>query len=148
MDNFDEKLNKLLGDPEALARVAELARSFGGGQKAAETPPEAPSAHQPETHGGRYEPEVEAETGVGFGGGSERFDPRILGALGSLDPKMLTGVAGLLGDLTSKDDRRAQLLTALRPYVRQGRQEKMDRAVSLLQLSKVAKRALGMFGGS
>jgi hypothetical protein len=131
MDNFDEKLNKILGDPEALARVAELARGFGGGQR--ETPPEAPSAPSgfrteapPDSHG--------------------NIDPGILGALGNLDPKTLTGIAGLLGDLTSKDDRRTQLLTALRPYVRQGRQEKMDRAVQLVQLSKVAKRALGMFG--
>ena len=130
MDNFDEKLNKLLADPEALARVAELARGFQGAQGAAggaETPPPAQDAAPPP-------------------GGN--VDPGILGALGNLDPKTLGSIAGLLGDLTAKDDRRAQLLGALRPYVRKGRQEKMDRAVQLLQLSKAARRALGMFGGS
>ena len=134
MDNFDEKLNKLLSDPEALARVAELARGFGVGQKTAETPDEAAPT-----------PQASERAGNDTGGS---IDPGILGALGSLDPKTLSGMAGLLGDLTSKDDRRAQLLTALRPYVRTGRQEKMDRAVQLLQLSKAARRALGMFGGA
>jgi hypothetical protein len=134
MDNFDEKLNKILSDPEALARVAELARGFGVGQKPTEVPNDAAPAQQA------------SERSEGDTAGS--LDPGILGALGNLDPKTLSSVAGLLGDLTSKDDRRAQLLTALRPYVRSGRQEKMDRAVQLLQLSKVARRALGMFGGA
>ncbi|MDR0325264.1 MAG: hypothetical protein LBI19_04110 [Oscillospiraceae bacterium] len=124
MDNFDEKLNMLLQNPEALAQVAELARGFQSGQKAAE-PQSSPSPLP--------------------GGG---IDPGILGALSGLDPKMLGNIAGILGDLTSKDDRRSQLLEAMRPYVRKGRQEKMDRAVQLLQLSKVARKALGMFGGS
>lgn len=123
MDSFDEKLNKLLQNPEALAQVAALAQGFGAGQKSQAEPAQTPPA-----------------------GGT--IDPGILGALGSLDPKMLTGIAGLLGDLTATDDRRTQLLTALRPYVRKTRQDKMDRAVQLLQLSKVARRALGMFGGS
>ncbi|MCL1806649.1 MAG: hypothetical protein FWG31_02985 [Oscillospiraceae bacterium] len=126
MDNFDEKLNKLLQDPEALARVAELAKGFQQQRDAAPSgaPGPAPAAS---------------------GGG---VDPGILGALSGLDPKTLSGIAGLLGDLTAKDDRRSQLLSALRPYVRTQRQEKMDRAVQLIQLSKVARRALGMFGGS
>jgi hypothetical protein len=124
MDNFDEKLNQLLQNPEALAQVAALAKGMGGGQGAAAAP-QAPSAP-----------------------GAPNLDPGILGALSGLDPKMLGSIAGLLGDLTAQDDRRAQLLAALRPYVRRQRQEKMDRAVQLLQLSKAAKRALGMFGGS
>ena len=126
MDNFDEKLNKLLQNPEALAQVAELARGMQGQRDAAS--------------GG-------AQNG-GTPPAGDGFDPGLLGALSSLDPKMLNGIAGLLGDLTAKDDRRTMLLTALRPYVRKSRQEKMDRAVQLLQLSKVARRALGMFGGS
>lgn len=121
MDNFDEKLNRLLQNPEALAQVAQLAQGIKSSQKEAE-----PSESSPLASGG--------------------VDPGLLGALSSLDPKMLSGIAGLLGDLTAKDDRRALLLAALRPYVRKSRQDKMDRAVQLLQLSKVARRALGMFG--
>ncbi|MDR1668863.1 MAG: hypothetical protein LBR76_02765 [Oscillospiraceae bacterium] len=122
MDSFDERLNKLLQNPEALAQVAQLAKGLQSAQQTAE-PASPPS-----------------------GGGGGLLDPGLLGALSSLDPKMLSGIAGLLGDLTAKDDRRAVLLAALRPYVRKSRQEKMDRAVQLLQLSKVARRALGMFG--
>ncbi|MCL2003495.1 MAG: hypothetical protein FWG72_05770 [Oscillospiraceae bacterium] len=122
MDNFDEKLSQILQNPEALAQVAELAKGLQGGQGS--TAEASPSA---------------------AGGG---LDPGLLGALSGLDPKMLGHISGLLGDLTAKDDRRAQLLAALRPYVRKSRQEKMDRAVQLLQLSKAARRALGMFGGS
>ena len=130
MDNFDEKLNKLLQDPEALARVAELARGMQTGQR------------DVGSGGGRGGQDGDKNPS---GGG---LDPGLLGALGSLDPKMLGNIAGILGDLTTTDDRRTQLLEALRPYVRKARQEKMDRAVQLLQLSKVARRALGMFGGS
>ena len=129
MDNFDEKLNKLLQNPEALAQVAELARGMQGQRDAAS--------------GGARGAQDGGTPPAGDG-----FDPGLLGALSSLDPKMLNGIAGLLGDLTAQDDRRTVLLTALRPYVRKSRQEKMDRAVQLLQLSKVARRALGMFGGS
>jgi hypothetical protein len=125
MDNFDTKLNQLLQNPEALAQVAELARGMQGAR--------APAA------------ETDPPQASGAGGG---VDPGLLGALSGLDPKMLGSIAGLLGDLTAKDDRRAQLLAALRPYVRKQRQDKMDRAVQLLQLSKAARRALGMFGGS
>ncbi|MDR1693343.1 MAG: hypothetical protein LBR72_08300 [Oscillospiraceae bacterium] len=120
MDGFDEKLNKLLQNPEALAQVAQLARGLQAGRAQQAPAPEPQPSGAP--------------------------DLGILGALGDLDPKTLSGIAGLLGDLTAKDDRRAVLLAALRPYVRKSRQEKMDRAVQLLQLSKVARRALGMFG--
>ena len=131
MDNFDEKLNKLLQNPEALAQVAQLARGMGVGAQADGDNPQR-TASAPD----------------GGEGQRQTLDPSLLGALSSLDPKMLGNIAGLLGDLTAKDDRRAQLLAALRPYVRKGRQEKMDRAVQLLQLSKVARRAFGLFGGT
>jgi hypothetical protein len=126
MDNFDEKLNQLLQNPEALAQVAQLARGMQGAQA---------------------QPEARADAAAPPAGGAVP-DPGLLGALSGLDPKMMGQIAGLLGDLSAKDDRRAQLLTAMRPYVRKQRQDKMDRAVQLLQLSKAARRALGMFGGS
>jgi hypothetical protein len=128
MDNFDEKLNQLLQNPEALAQVAELAKGMGQRAQGDPGPNGARSAQD--------------------GDSGSAPDPGLLGALSGLDPKMMGHIAGLLGDLTAKDDRRAQLLSALRPYVRKSRQDKMDRAVQLLQLSKAARRALGMFGGS
>ena len=126
MDNFDEKLKHLLQNPEALAQVAQLAKGLGYAQNNSEPAAGLPVDGAAEDRGG--------------------IDSNILGALGGLDAKTLSRVAGLLGGMNAGDDRRLQLLSALRPYVRRGRQDKMDRAIQLIQLSKVAKNAMGLFG--
>lgn len=133
MDGFDEKLQKLLNDPQALARVAQLAQGLQS--------PQSESVAEVET-----EPAAPPAVGSGAPGGLES-----LGGLGELlsglDPKLLGGIMELAGEFGKKDDRRIALLNALRPYVRAERSAKMDRAAELVQLARVIRRGLGLLGG-
>ena len=54
--------------------------------------------------------------------------------------------AGLKGAETEPGRERA-LLAAMRPYLSEGRREKMDRAVKLARMAKLAQRVLGEMGG-
>lgn len=100
MDGWEEQLGSILGDPQQMSRIADLARSLmGGGEPAAETP-------QPPT------PE--------------------LGKLASL----------LSGPAESGRDTRA-LLEAMKPWLSEKRRAKLDRAMKLSRLAKLAGFALG-----
>jgi uncharacterized protein (DUF2384 family) len=67
--------------------------------------------------------------------------------LGQLDPRLLQLGMRLLSAYHDQDDQKAALLTALRPFVRQERYAKMDRAVRLARLSRVLRVALDAFRG-
>ena len=66
--------------------------------------------------------------------------------LGGLDPNMLSAAAGLLGQFNSgDDDRRVALLTALRPFVREQRYGKLDKAIQIARLSRLIRSGLDLF---
>ena len=68
------------------------------------------------------------------------------GGLGSLDPKMLSAAASLIGQFNSgEDDRRVALLTALRPFVKERRYAKLDRAIQIAKLSRLIRSGLELF---
>ena len=48
---------------------------------------------------------------------------------------------------SSASDEKADVLRALRPYLRTERQEAIDRAVELARLAKIARLALSEFSG-
>ena len=124
MDGFEEKLNRILSDPAALEKVASIAKGMG--------------AHT-ERSGSEDAVHEAADGGLGA----------LLGGLGGngLDPRLMSGIIELMGEYSREDDRRAALLGALRPYVREARREKMDRAVQIVKLARTARAALGMLGG-
>ena len=67
----------------------------------------------------------------------------LLGALGGLDSGTLSAAAGLIGQFTDDgDDRRTALLTALRPYVREERYAKLDKAIQIAKLSRLIRSGL------
>ncbi len=129
MGELEEKLESVLNDPDAMAQIMSLARSLnlGDGQKkepsqesAPASPPSAPSA--PKQAGG------------------------LLDSLGSLDPRLLSAAAGLFAQYQNgEDDRRVALLTALRPFVREERYAKLDKAIQIAKLSRVIRSALELF---
>ena len=65
--------------------------------------------------------------------------------LGQLDPKLLSGIVSLLGQYNSNDDQRVALLNALRPFVKERRYAKMDKAIQIAKLSRMIRMALEMF---
>lgn len=109
MDDLEGQIRQVLGDPEQMAQIMNLAQSLMGAG-AAEAPKEAPAqAPEPE-----------------------------LGLLGKLGGLMQQGGQG---------DQQA-LLRALRPYLSEKRQRKIDRAMQITRMAHLAKTALAGLGGS
>ena len=128
---FDEKLNNILSNPDAMAQIMQLAQSLSGGQTAeAPPPPQQPAPPPPPPRQSPPSPPP---------GGTD-----LLSSLtGGLDPKMISKLVPLLQELGGQQDSNARaLLYALRPYLREDRQEKVERALQLARLFHLGKKFL------
>lgn len=118
MAEFEEKLNALLNDPASMAQIMQLAQSFSAqsGNSAAPPPSPPPPADPPPA------------------------DPSSLsGLLGGIDPKLIGKLLPLLQG-AGKNNESAQLLYALRPFLKPERQDKIDRALQLSRMIHLAKQ--------
>ena len=124
MAEFDDKLNSILSNPDAMAQILQLAQSLGGDP--APAAPAAPAQAPPP-------PPPPPQTG---GDGAS-----LLG--GALDPQLLSRLLPLVRELGgSRDSNARQLLYALRPYLKPERQEKIERALQLARLFLAGKKLL------
>ncbi len=125
MSEFEEKLNRILSSPEAMAQVAALAQSLGDGETAqAPAEEDVPSPAAPPA----------SDSGLG-------------GLLGSLDPGMLQRFLPMLGELNSpRRSEREQLLYALRPFLKESRRDKIDKALQVARILHLGKQFLGTLG--
>ena len=145
MGELEEKLEGILGNPQAMAQIMSLAQSLnlgGGGPSAgagAQSPPDSPPpAGEPAGQAAPPPPAAPA-------GGAENGLGGLLGGLGSLDPKLLSAAAGLIGQFNSgADDQRVALLTALRPFVKEQRYAKLDKAIQIAKLSRLIRSGLDL----
>ena len=126
MAEFDEKLNNILSNPEAMSQIMQLAQSLGG-------PAASPPAQQP----------AQAPPPPSGGGGD------LLSSLaGGLDAGLLTRLLPLIQELGGQRESNARnLLYALRPYLRSDRQEKVERALQLARLFHLGKKFLSGWEG-
>ena len=118
MSELEEKLNALLSDPNSMAQVMQMAQQLSGAmgeQKAAAPPPPPPPV-----------PPV----------------PDLGAALGGLDPKLLGKLLPLAGELGTESSAAMQLLNALRPFLKEEKQWKIQRAARLARLIHVGKKLL------
>lgn len=134
MSGFEEKLNAILSDPNAMAQVMDLARSLN--LEDGPPPPEdgAPSP-EPPPEGGQAAAGEAPLSGLGD-------------LLGQVDPQMLRRLLPLVGELKGggEQDQRLQLLIALRPFLKPERQEKVERAVRAARLIHLGKKLLTAMG--
>ena len=134
MSEFDEKLNALLSDPNSMAQIMQLAQSLSGGSGPA-SPPPPPQPDPPRQTPPPPDPPRQPPPPAGG-------DP-LSGLLGGVDPKLLVRLLPLLQELGRDSDSNArQLLTALRPYLRPERQERVERALQLARLIHLGKQFL------
>ena len=125
MAEFDEKLNSILSNPDAMAQIMQLAQSLSGGQEQPSAPPSPPP---PPTPAPRQ---------------SAPAQDMLSSLAGGLDPKLLTRLLPIIQELGSQQDSNARaLLYALRPYLREDRQEKVERALQLARLFHLGKKFL------
>ena len=125
MAQWEEQLNQILGDPQAMKQITALAQSLSGKQEENSDPSAEPGTETPLSE--------------------EPSAPSPLSALSDLDPKLLQMGMGLLSEYSAQDDQKTALLTALKPFLKPSRQEKMDQAVRIARLTRVIRTALQMF---
>ena len=122
MAEFEEKLNSILGDQNAMSQIMALAQSLsgaGGPPAAAETPhPEAAAA-----------PPADMSLG-----------------LNQVDPRLLQLGGRILKEYQRGEDKNTALLLALKPFLRQERYAKVDQAIQLARLARVVRVALESMG--
>lgn len=131
MGEFEEKLNQILSSPQAMEQIMSLANSIAGapGQSSDTPAPEAGPEQSPS-------PPAMGTPAGGLGS-----------LLSSLDPGAIGKVMELFSVYQQQEDEKAQLLAALRPFLRPERQSKLDQAMQITRLSRVIRAALGMVQG-
>ena len=114
MEDMDSKLNAMLNDPAAMARIIQMAQQLSGGAQP-NTPPQNPPPPPPQSG---------PPPGDGF------------------DPMLLAKFLPLLQDLRQSNSQTTQLLYALRPFLKEEKQSKVERAAKLAHLICIGKRFL------
>ena len=139
MGEFEEKLNSVLSNPDAMSQIMNLAQSLnlGGGSGGGEAP-----------GGGQNGPPPPPPAGSSGGGGDGTAGLAGLGSLlGQIDPKWINRLLPLVGELTGGgNDERMQLLYALRPFLKPERRDKVERAAKTARLIHVGKKLLQTMG--
>lgn len=137
MAEFEDKLNSILGNQAAMNQIMALARSLSGDQPPQGTAP-APDGRTEDREEPTYVPVTE---------GTDPAAPDLSALLGQIDPKMLQAGMDVIRQVQSTDDRNAALLNALRPFLREEKQARLDRALQIARMTKLVRAALGAFGG-
>lgn len=144
MGELEEKLENILGNPQAMAQIMSLAQSLnlgGSGGQEQNPPPSqeqnSPPQEQAQPPDPAPAPKPAGQTPPASGLGE---------LLGGLDPGMLSTAAHLIGQFNDGgDDRRIALLNALRPFVREERYAKLDKAIQIAKLSRLIRSGLELF---
>lgn len=113
MEDLFGKMQSLLSDPESMQQIAELAQMLQSETEAAS--PAAPSPAE----------DIPPADASSENDGGLPFDPMLLLKVG----EMFSSV--------QEPDKNTALLLALRPHLREERQQKVDRAIKLLRLLAV-----------
>lgn len=135
MAEFEDKLNAILGNQEAMGQIMALARSLSGEGAAPQPAPEGAQQAGAVIEGESYQV-------------SDTPQPPDLSALlGQLDPRMLQAGMEIIRQVQSTEDRNAALLNALRPFLKEERRGRLDRALQIARMTKLVRAAIGAFGG-
>lgn len=113
MEDMAGKISELLSDPGTLQQIMSLTSMLGGDSEETTNALPPPQKNEPP-------PQEEEETSL---------------LSGDMMQTMLR-LAPLLGNLNQEDDT-SRLLQSLRPFLSEGRREKLDQANKILQLLKI-----------
>ena len=133
MAEFEEKLNALLSDQDALGQIMSLAKTLSGSQDS------APSSSDSSEHTVGEAPDM-----------AQNLSDLLSNFSGSLDPGMIQMLGKVMKEYGAGGQRENQnlaLLSALRPFLKEKRSAKIDQAVQLAKLSRVARVAFQTLRG-
>ena len=119
MNDFDEKLNNLLSNPDALGQIFQLAQSLGGTLGSSAPPPSTPPPPPQQT---TLPKEHNSFNGMDFG--------------------TLMQFLPLMQKLSESNEDARAFLFAMRPYLKPERQKKIEQALQLSRLLCVGKSFL------
>lgn len=120
MSEFDEKLNTLLNDPNAMAQVMSLAQSLSGRM----------DGGADEENGSAPPPPLSADGGMPDAAA-------LLSSLSGLDTELVRRLLKQMNRPESTET--TTLLHALRPFLSEARRDKVDRAAQLARLIHAAR---------
>ena len=131
MSEWEDKLNHLLSNPDAMAQVMQLAQSLSGSEGAsdagASTPQQVPAGNVAPPAGA-----AAPDTG--------NWNAALSQLTGGLDPALLTRLLPVIGQINRPaSSETAALLQALQPFLREKRRDKVARAAQLAKLIHLAK---------
>lgn len=126
MSGFEDKLNAILGDREAMGQIMALAQSLGKQEEQTQPEQEGEDGYVPVWPQEQSQPPAQSLPDLGS-------------MLSGIDPKMMQMGMQLLQEYNRNDDRNAALLAALRPFVKEERYAKVDRAIQIARLSRVIR---------
>ena len=119
MSELEERISGILSNPGEMERITNIAKSIMGGETQ-----EAPVSGEAEAGG-----------------------LNLNGLLsGGLDPNVIASLGRLMSTTESRDEKHA-LLGAMKPYMSVKRREKMERALQIVRLSRLAGAAFSELGG-
>lgn len=127
MAELEEKLNAILGNQEAMGQIMALARSLSGGQQSQTD--ESPEEGEPM----QAVPAAESASDL-------------TSFLDQLDPDMIRKGLSIVRQVREGEDRNAALLNALRPFVREERRGRLDRALEIARMTRMIRAMLGAMG--
>lgn len=111
MGDFEEKLESILNNPQAMNQIMSLAQSLGKSDRQT-----GPTDIQPPPPVSEVFHKVQA------------------------DPQMISGLLSMFGNC--EENRNVMLLNALRPFLKESRQAKIDKAVQVAKMTRMAHLAL------
>ena len=140
MSEWEEKLNTLLSDPDAMAQVMSMAQNLSQqmGQSGGSAPPPPPA-------GGAAGPAPSAPPPP-----PPQGNPMgdLSSLLGGIDPGMIAKLLPVLSQLNRPESgETAAFLRALRPFLKPERQDKVERAAQLARFIHLGKTLLLSEGG-
>ncbi|NLG53451.1 MAG: hypothetical protein GX541_05685 [Clostridiales bacterium] len=138
MNDIEDKIKNFLSSPESMEKVMSFMKNMSESGSGDAEPVLSESPKTDEEPAGAF-PVVaerpEAEAANMFGG----FD--------GLDPKTVSMAVQMMREYNCKNDRRILLLNALRPYLKNEDHSHIEKAMQIIKLAKVAKKALRNFSG-
>jgi len=117
VSELEDKINSILNNPQEMNKIMQMAASIMNGSNEKDTS----GAGGPDTG-------------------------NALASLGGIDPAMLSSIGRLISRAESSFDKH-DLLQAMKPYLSEKRREKIDKAIQVAKMAKVAQIALAEYGG-
>lgn len=131
MSELQDKLNSLLSDPAGMAQVVQLAQQLSSTMEPSAAPTPQSGAPHPGPSSPPPSPNPPPSTALPSG----------------IDLSTVSRFLPVLQALSSDQSHSMQLLNALRPYLKEEKQGKVERAARLARLITVGKRFLTEWEG-